>query len=152
LPDVRKEHFHVLAVRFRKPRTTCLILFQLESVDLCGLSQETVLEIPHVRLRQVLVFTDKDNGRDPKLFGLVLLQSLPNNLSLANVSSRCVSYRIAADEDIDAGLFQFLPGEKIVEFRTWRCNRFSGPVRDLRCAQTLCISPWKKKLDGRRCH
>ena len=59
-------------------------------------------------LGQVLVFADEDDGRNPKLLGLVLLQSLANDLRLADVSAQCVGKRVAANEDIDSGLVEFL--------------------------------------------
>ena len=66
------------------------------------------LEIPHTCLGQVLVLADENDGRDPELLCLVLLESLPNDLRLADVSAGCVGKRVAANEDIDAGLVEFL--------------------------------------------
>jgi len=59
-------------------------------------------------LGQVLVLADKDDGRNPKLLCLVLLQPLANDLSFAYVGAWCVGNRVAANEDIDSGLVEFL--------------------------------------------
>ena len=59
-------------------------------------------------LGQVLVLADEDDGRNPKLLRLVLLQSLANDLRLADVSAGCVGERVASDEDINSGLVEFL--------------------------------------------
>ncbi len=59
-------------------------------------------------LGQVLVFADKDDGRNPELLCLVLLESLANDLRLADVSAGCVGKRVVANEYIDSGLVEFL--------------------------------------------
>ena len=35
LPDALQEHLHILAVRFRKPRTTCLVLLKTLTKAMC---------------------------------------------------------------------------------------------------------------------
>ena len=65
-------------------------------------------------LGQVLVLADEDDGRNPKLLGLVLLQSIANDLRLADVSAGRVGMRVAANEDIDSGLVEFLTSQKLV--------------------------------------
>ena len=62
LPDASQEHLHVLAVRFRKPRSASLILFESEPVDLRCFGEKAALEIPHVSLGQILVLAYKDDG------------------------------------------------------------------------------------------
>ena len=59
-------------------------------------------------LGQVLVLADKDDGRNPKLFRLVLLHPLANDFRFADVGAGCVGNRVAANEDIDSGLLEFL--------------------------------------------
>ena len=72
------------------------------------LGEEATLEIPHVGLGQVLVLANKDDSRHPKLFCLVLLQSLTNNFRLADVGARRVRNRIVANEDIDSCVVEFV--------------------------------------------
>ena len=55
-------------------------------------------------LSQVLVLADEDNGGTQKLLCLVLLESLANDLLLADVSAACVSKRVVANEYIDSRL------------------------------------------------
>jgi hypothetical protein len=55
-------------------------------------------------LGQVLVLADEDDGRNPKLLRLVLLQSLANDLRLADVSARCVGKGVAANENVTPAL------------------------------------------------
>ena len=62
------------------------------------------LKIPHMSLGQVLVLADEDDGRNPKLLRLVLLQSLANDLRLADVSARCVGKGVAANENVTPAL------------------------------------------------
>src|ERR1035437_8815428 len=57
-------------------------------------------------LGQVLVLADEDDGRNPKLLRLVLLQSLANDLRLADVSARCVGKGVAANENVDPRLVE----------------------------------------------
>jgi hypothetical protein len=59
--------------------------------------EEAALEIPHMSLGQILVLTDEDDGRNPKLLCLVLLQSLANDLRFADVCAARVGNRVAAN-------------------------------------------------------
>ncbi len=67
-----------------------------------------------MRLSKVLILADKDDGGDPKLLRLVLLQSLTNDLGLADVSASCIGKRVAPNQDIDTSLFEFLASQKVV--------------------------------------
>src|ERR1700694_1495406 len=91
-----------------KLRTPSLVLFELEPFDLSSFHEKATLEISHVNLRQVLVLTHKDNGRNPEFFRLVLLQPVPNDLRLSDVRMRCISHGIAANENIHTSLIQLL--------------------------------------------
>src|ERR1035438_609220 len=73
LPDASQEHLHVLAVRFRKPRSASLILFESEPVDLRCFGEKSAFKIPHVSIGQVLVLAYKDDGRNPELPQLIPL-------------------------------------------------------------------------------
>jgi len=114
LPNARKKHFHVLAVGFGKPRAASLILFERESADLSGLGEEAALKKSHMCLGQIFILADENNGRDPKLLCLMLLESLANYLRLADICASCIGNRVAANKDIDSGLFEFLSSEKLV--------------------------------------
>ena len=59
-------------------------------------------------LSQILVLADKNDGRNPKLLCLMLLESIANDLRLADLGASCVGKRVVANEDIDASLFEFL--------------------------------------------
>ena len=59
-------------------------------------------------LGQILVLADENNGRNPKLLRPVLFQSIPNDFRLADVSAGLIGERVAANEDIDSGLVEFL--------------------------------------------
>jgi hypothetical protein len=67
-------------------------------------------------LGQVLVLADEDDGRNPELFCLMLLQPIANDLGLADVGAGRVGLRVAANENIDSGLVEFLASEKLVQF------------------------------------
>jgi hypothetical protein len=110
LSNSRQKNFHVLAVRFGKLGAASLILFEREPADLSGLGEEAAFKISHMCLSQVLVLADKNDGRDPELLSLVLLESLTNDLRLTDVGAGCIGKRVAANEDINAGLFEFLAG------------------------------------------
>jgi hypothetical protein len=84
-------------------------LLELESAHLLCFGKEMAFQIPGMSLGEILVFANEDNGRDPKLFRLMLLQSVTDDLRLSDVSAGRVSERIAADQDIDPGFVQFLP-------------------------------------------
>ena len=62
-------------------------------------------------LREVLVLADEDDGRNPKLFCFMLLESVPNDLCLTDVCARSVCERIAARQDVNACLVQFLASQ-----------------------------------------
>ena len=59
-------------------------------------------------LSEILVLADENDGRNPKLLCLVLLESLANDFRLSDVRAGCVGKRVVANEDIDARLFEFL--------------------------------------------
>ena len=70
-------------------------------------------------------------AEDGEELRLVLLESIANDLRLADVSARGVGKRVAANEDIDSGLVEFLASEKLVQFGAGRGDSLAGPVRDL---------------------
>src|SRR5258708_31367971 len=103
-------------------------------------------------LGQVLVFADENNDPHPKLFCLMLPQSLSNHFCFANVCARRVSLWVVADEHIDSGLVELLASQKVIKFRARRGNSLSGPIRNLSGSKTFRVSAWKKESDGCRCH
>ena len=82
-------------------------------------------------LGQVLVLADEDDGRNPELLRLVLLESIANDFRLADVSARGVGQRVAANEDVDSGLVEFLASKEFVQFGAGRGDSLAGPVRNL---------------------
>ena len=58
----------------------------------------------------------KDDGRNPELLCLVLFESITLALRLADISARGVGKSVAANEDIDSGLVEFLASKKLVQF------------------------------------
>jgi len=78
----------------------------------------------------------------------MLLQSVANDLRLADVSAGKVGLWIAAEKDIDTGFLQFLPSEQLVQLGAGRGDGLAGPIGDFSSPQALRISAWKEKLDS----
>ena len=61
----------------------------------------------------------------------MLLESLANNLRLADVSAGRVGLRVVTDKYINSGLFEFLASQKLIKLGTGSGDSLSGPIGDL---------------------
>ena len=77
----------------------------------------------------------------------MLLQPIANDLRLADISAGRVGLRVAANENIDSGLIEFLASEKLVQFGPGRGDSLAGPVGDFGSTQAFCISERKEEFD-----
>jgi hypothetical protein len=109
-------------------------LFEREPVDLSGFCEESALKISHMSLGQVLVLANEDDGRNPELLCLVLLESLANDLRLTDVGAGCVGKGVTAKEYIDSCLVEFFASQELINFGPGSGDSLSGPVRDLTSA------------------
>ncbi len=67
----------------------------------------------------------------PKLLCLMLLESVPNDLHLADVSAGCVGLRVVPNEHVNSGLIEFLATQQLIKFGTGCSDGLSCPVGDL---------------------
>ncbi len=72
-----------------------------------------------------------NDGRYPELLCFMLLESLANDLRLADVSAGGVGLRVVANKYIDSGLVEFLASQKLIKFGARSSDSLSGPIGDL---------------------
>lgn len=82
----------------------------------------------------------------------MLLEPLPNDLRLADVSVGGIGLRVVANKDINSGFFELLASQKLVKLSTGSGDSLSSPIGDLSRAKTFCVSEWKEEFDRCRCH
>ena len=99
LSDPRQEDLHIFAVGFREFRASGLILFERKSIHVCSLDEQSTLQIPHMSFREVLIFTDEHDRRQPELLSLILRDPFSDDFRLADVRARHIRDRVIADKN-----------------------------------------------------
>ena len=99
-----------------------------------------------MRLGEVLVLADEDDGLDPELLAGVGLEPLADHLGLADVGEGRVGCGVAPGEDVDAGLLKLGAGQQIGHLGAGGDDGLAGPVGDLGGAQALRVPLGRKSL------
>jgi hypothetical protein len=101
-----------------------------------------------MRLRVIIVLADHENDRIPKIPIQVSLDSVPNNLGLANVDRFFTGLGVRPREKVHAGVFCFDSRQNALEIRAWSRHRFSRPVGDFGSPKSLRVTVREEQFDG----
>ena len=94
-------------------------------------------------LGEILVLAYEDDDRVPefKRLRLVLFETLSYDFRFADVGLRVSCVRIGAKKEVDASTLKFLPGKKVVKFRSRRGECFPVQLETSPTRRRLA-SPW----------
>lgn len=101
-----------------------------------------------MRFGEVLVLTYEYDCRNPKLFHLVLLDSIANDFGLTYVSVRLIRPWIPPGEYVYARFLDLLARKEFFELGSRGGNGFPTPVRDFSSAKAFGLTARKEELDS----